>query len=71
MDETRLTVLGDSTALAQEEVTVLEGREVSQGELLEELGGLPLGLHGEGLVVVKLDASKGGGGENTSDSGVA
>lgn len=68
--ETKLTVLGDSGRLVQSELSVLEGREVTEGELLGELGGLPLGLHGEGLVVVELDTGEGGGSEDTLDTRV-
>jgi len=53
------------------QVSVLESGEVAKRVLLEELGGLPVRLHGEGLVVVELDASEGGGSENTSDTRVA
>ena len=67
----RLTVLGDGAGLAEVEVTVLEGREVSEGVVGEELGRLPVRLHGEGLVKVELDTGEGGGSEDTSDSRVA
>ena len=67
----RLTVLGDSTGLVQGELSVLESGKVAKGELLEELGSLPVRLHREGLVVVKLDTGKGGGSENSSNTRVA
>jgi hypothetical protein len=67
----KLTVLSDSTTLLELEVAILKGREVAKGELLEECLGLPLGLKGEGVVVLELDAGEGGGGEDTTDTGVA
>jgi hypothetical protein len=60
--ELLLTVLGDSGRLGQSKVTVLEERQVSNGVLGKELGGLVVALHGERLVVVELNTSKGGSG---------
>ena len=65
------TVFGDSSALAQVEISVFERREISHGELFEELGRLPVGFEGERLVVLELDPGESRSGEDTTDARVA
>lgn len=66
-----LTVVSDGTRLLElEAVGALEGREVAEGELLEELLGLPRAVHGAGDDL-DVDAGRLSGGIGTTETGVA
>lgn len=69
----QLTVVSDGTALLElDAVNALKGREVAEGELGKELGGLPGAvLHGEVGVGLDLEASEGGDREGAAEARVA
>lgn len=66
-----LTVVSDGTGLLElEAVLALEGGEVAEGELLEELLGLPRAVH-NARDDLDLDTGRLGGGVGTTETGVA
>lgn len=68
-----LTVVSDGARLLElDTVNTLKGGEVAEGELGEELGGLPGAvLHGEVGVGLDLEASEGGDREGAKEARVA
>jgi malic enzyme len=71
--EETLTVVSDGTRLLEvEAVGTLKGGEVAEGELLEELGGLPSAvLHGEVGVGLDLETGEGRDSEGAAEARVA